>query len=182
VNWGAWFVVGLFVVAVAAAREARRRARELPPLVLLVGDSLAQGLGPPLTRSFAARGVKLESVAVQGSSARDWRREFLRKALERSQARLVLVSLGTNDSASLELAEEFPSNVSRLAEALGGAKRDVLWLVPPKATHRVRWTLEQPQFEALEPPAGLRLDATGHPLGDGYARWAAAVDAAFPTA
>lgn len=169
------------LVVAAAAAAAKRRARELPPLVLLVGDSLAQGLGPPLTRFFAARGVKLESVSVQGSSARDWRREYLARALERSRASLVLVSLGTNDSASEALSVEFPSNVVRLAERLAGEKRAVIWLVPPKAGQRVRWTLGQPQFEAFEPPAGLELDATGHPRGDGFARWAAVVDGAFPT-
>lgn len=173
-------VAFLLVVALsAAAAVSQRRKRTFPPLVLLIGDSLAQGLGPPLTRALALRGVALQSVAVQGSSARDWRREYLARAFAASPASLVIVSLGANDSASHALSVEFPSNVVRLAERLKADKRAVIWLMPPKAGREVRWTLEQPQFDTLEPPRGLELDATGHPLRDGYERWTSAILGSF---
>jgi GDSL-like Lipase/Acylhydrolase family len=171
-------IVAVLIMAAAAA-ASRRRGRTLPPLVLLVGDSLAQGLGPPLTRLLAARGVTLQSVAVKGSTARDWRREFLARALDTSQARLVIVSLGGNDSASHILSVEFPGNVVTLARRLKAAKRDVVWLMTTKPSPQVRWTLEQPEFDCLPAPLGMQLDKTGHPLGSGYERWAAAIVASF---
>jgi lysophospholipase L1-like esterase len=103
----------------------------------------------------------------------------LAKALASSLAPLVLVSLGTNDSVSSELAAEFPGNAQQLAERLAAAKRQAVWLMPPKNARSVAWTLQQPAFDTLGAPAGLVLDATGHPKGDGYERWAASIVASF---
>lgn len=176
-----WLVALLLVAAaVALSRGAAARGRgALPPAVLVAGDSLAQGLGPALQRALAPRGIAVFTVGVQGSSARDWRREFLARALGASPAPLVFMSLGTNDAASPVLAAEFAGNVQRIAERI--APRRAVWLIPPKRSGAVDAVLERPEFDSLAPPAGLRLDATGHPLGDGYDRWADSVVASFPS-
>jgi lysophospholipase L1-like esterase len=168
----------LIAVLAIAAGVTQTRRRALPSRVLLVGDSHAEGLEPPLRELARARGIELDALAVRGSSARDWRREHLARALERSPAKLVLLVLGTNDCASPTLEAEFFGNVRTLVQRIRTAGRSVILLVSPALCERGRRALELVGADAFTPPA-LELRDGVHATPEGYGRWAASILAQF---
>jgi lysophospholipase L1-like esterase len=173
------WVLGLVVLLVVVGGASRKRGaralakRALPARLLLAGDSHAQGLEPHLKQALRARSVPLDVSFIVGSTARDWRREFLGRALERSSAPVVLLVLGTNDCASPLLSAEFPGNVRVLVERVKAAGRSVVLLQAPGACARVRSALELAGVDVLLPP---EMPMNGiHATPAGYARWSAQI-------
>ena len=75
--------------------------------VLLLGDSLAQGLGPPLARLADAAGVSLVTRGVQSSTIRQWLAgSALVDAVTQANPMFTLVSLGTNDMRAADPGAE----------------------------------------------------------------------------
>jgi stage II sporulation SpoD-like protein/GDSL-like lipase/acylhydrolase family protein len=100
--------------------------------VLLLGDSLAQGLGPPLARLAEAAGVSLVAKGVQSSTIRQWLAgSSIVDAVTRSVPSLTLVCLGTNDMGAADAGAE-GRRAGELVDVLyrnSGAA--VAWLGPP---------------------------------------------------
>ena len=100
--------------------------------VLLLGDSLAQGLGPPLARLAEAAGVSLVARGVQSSTIKQWLSgSVLVDAVSRAEPSLTLVCLGTNDMRAADPGAE-GRRAGELADALFRSNSTaVAWIGPP---------------------------------------------------
>ena len=97
--------------------------------VLLVGDSLAAGMSPPLKRRIAEDGATLATVARVGTSIRQWARNgWLAEALAQARPALVLVSLGTND---METQGDRTDDIRAILDRVRGAGARMVWVEPP---------------------------------------------------
>jgi lysophospholipase L1-like esterase len=151
--------VALGVLVLASSGSAAAGA--LRPIVwsqervLVIGDSLAEGLAPPLEQALRARGVAaFRSIAVGGTminhwawSGSHWQARSLDAALAEFQPTLVLISLGTNDEASrgvvdhkgdpakppygpgYSVARARKDSIPKLASKLAGLRS--VWIGPP---------------------------------------------------
>lgn len=143
--------------------------------VLLVGDSLAVGLGPPLKRLASDRGVGVAYDGKPGTSVADWASlPTIEKDLKRDRFDLVLVCVAGSPEASASALQRDMIAVVRKASA-AGAK--VVWVQPPGApqpAHAASAALGVPVFptSALDVPLGP--DGV-HPTAIGYAGWAGAL-------
>ena len=102
--------------------------------IVLVGDSLAQGLGPALAE--IARGVPcgFHAVGKQSTRVRDWMRDSdLVAAIGAPPADLVLVSLGTNDMRTADPAAA-GTEAGALVDKIVAAGASVAWIGPPRMT------------------------------------------------
>jgi hypothetical protein len=140
--------------------------------ILLVGDELALGLGPPFRQLAKDDKIELHVEARKGTRIRDWATHpWLAQAMQ-SQPQLVLVSLGLVD---MRTGAPALHGLEGLLLLLRGAR--AVWVAPPVMPF---------------PDAGVRalLDATGipvfrsesfliprgpdgiYPTAAGYAAWA----------
>jgi len=160
--------------------------------LLLIGDSHAQGLGPPLKRLARAMGLPLESVGVQSTKIRDWLKGAeLTDAIALADPTHTLVCLGANDMAQADPGAE-GRRASELLANLIRNQTAVAWIGPPSEPR------ESPAFRAALAAAcsakGVRLfdsqalelprrpgDAV-HMTDEGYRTWADAIAAWVPFA
>jgi lysophospholipase L1-like esterase len=100
--------------------------------VLLLGDSLAQGLGPPLAHLAKDAGLQLVTVGVKGSTLRHWLTgSNLANAVALASPLLTLVSLGTNDMGMVDPGAE-GRRAGELIDALHrNGSAAVAWIGPP---------------------------------------------------
>jgi lysophospholipase L1-like esterase len=97
--------------------------------VLLVGDSLAAGLGPPLKRLVTTDGAILATVGRVGTTIRQWARGgWLAEALTQVKPGLVLVSLGTND---MESPGDRSGDIAAIVDRVRAAGAGLVWIEPP---------------------------------------------------
>lgn len=198
----AWLLAGLAVAAgvgIATLLDRPRVKLGKASRILLVGDSLAQGLDPHL-RAFAKEsGYPYLAAHEVGSPIRYWTGARLAAALEQSKATLAIVVLGTNDLAGKRTAEQLYADAGHLLSQLAQFPRpdegfclgvDVLWVSPLSgmlgAHPAASGALEE---SVLTPPescgkvewfdsAALDIKTGGdgvHPVASGYASWAGAI-------
>lgn len=180
-----WLFGGLLLagsVGLAAAATRRRLLREETRL-LLIGDSLAQGLLPHMRTLAGEEGISaFDGRGIVGSRIDQWSRSaWLDEALGTFQPTLVLISLGTNDEATSPGAVEREADDLALliskVEATGAA---VAWIGPPALPfprqgvsdlirQSVRYYFPSEELEIPRAPDGL------HPNVSGYAGWAGAI-------
>lgn len=155
--------------------------------VLLVGDSIAEGLAAPLEHLLSLYGSPLVTIAHRGDSitalankaGRDW-----------SAFRVIVLSAGSNDLP--QGAREGPA-LQRLLGILRQQGAMVLWLVPP-SFHGEALTPQQAAVDDLfhaagvplvpiqGPPVRTDLDPMGiHPDPAGYRQLAAQILDALTT-
>lgn len=166
-----WWHAAAVLVALASIAPAAPRARRR---VLLVGDSLAVGLGA----SARAEGALVS--ARGGTVARQWiTRGWFAAALESARPELVLVSLGTNDAAGQVDAGTFAAQVAQLEQLARARGARVVWLFPPPMPYSldaIRAGLSRAEADTLDAPAGLARAADRvHLTPAGYAAWWRAV-------
>lgn len=157
--------------------------------VLVAGDSLAQGLAPPLATLLA----QVHGFGVSGSTITAWSSASSSVAAPLFGAvrplDVVLLSLGTNDIAAHVSAEQVRAHVRALVQQLEARGAVIGWIGPPALPSSlgtgfgVRAVLAQ-ECSALGVPL---LDSEAIPLErapdgvhatpQGYATWAAAVAA-----
>lgn len=151
---------------------------QLRSRALLIGDSLAVGLGPPLTKVIAP--VALTTRAHVSTTSKSWTAgkyaAELDEALATSKPEVVLISLGTNDTAPGASIAGLETRFSDLTETIrmgGGAP---IFLLPPE----LPWS-RQPVADAVKasgailitPRVGLEHAPDKiHLTGKGYADWA----------
>ncbi len=151
--------------------------------ILLVGDSLAQALGPPLSKLAAEAGFEFSYDATQGTRVEQWGENGRAEgALQRSGASVVLISLGTNDAVTnAAFQERFPGRAADLVarmKALGA--RLVVWVVPPTmpfSTDAIVAGIQASGAQLFDSRA-LEIPRVGdriHPTIAGSAGWAAAL-------
>jgi lysophospholipase L1-like esterase len=138
--------------------------------MLLLGDSLAQGLSVPLSAIAKEAQVEFKTMAQAGTGTAEWAvSPALVKLLESYRPDLTLVSLGLTDDKMQE---------SKLKALLALLKQygDVGWISPPAGANAVVQANVPPSHifrtENYELPYGPdRL----HPTIRGYAGWAAEI-------
>lgn len=116
--------VGSSAPAVTPTPQTARRA-------LLVGDSLASGLGLPLGTRFHAAGGDFTAHAIDGSTIDQWAKGAdLAADLAKAQPSLTLVSLGTNDLAAKPAEYKAPL-IAAIVTRIRAAGSSVAWILPP---------------------------------------------------
>lgn len=116
-----------------AAPNAGAGPRVIAPgaRVLLIGDSLAQGLAPPLMQLARTDGVHLTARGRQSTTIAQWADQpWLAQALAEGPFALVLVSLGTNDMKLARPAAEAAA-LDRLLGRIRATGALVVWIAPP---------------------------------------------------
>jgi lysophospholipase L1-like esterase len=104
--------------------------------VLLIGDSLAVGLAPPMRSLAAESNVEFFSLAKEGTRIDQWASGSWSAQLDAALASfaptLVLVSLGTNDEYMMgdAVTRQAPFLEALLAK-LRDAGAEVVWIGPP---------------------------------------------------
>lgn len=101
--------------------------------LMLVGDSMAVGLTPPLRQLAAQADVPFRSLAEVGTKIDQWAgRHALAEALATFEPTLTVVVLGTNDAyLQGDAAERQRAPLRRLLEQLRAAGSEVVWVTPP---------------------------------------------------
>ncbi len=142
---------------------------QAPRSALLIGDSLAAGLGPPLATELASRAVTLTTRAEISTNADQWRHRAP-AIFESLRPDVVLMSLGSNDAQSSSLTSAFPDNVRAICDSArsAGAKRCALLVAPNRTASEVT----HGSVESIW-PLPVQLSADGiHPTATGYQKWA----------
>jgi len=150
--------------------------------VLLVGDSLAAGLGLPLKRLVTTDGAILGTVGRVGTTIRQWARGgWLAEALTQAKPGLVLVSLGTND---MESPGDRSGDIAAIIDRVRAAGAGLVWIEPPdmptlRDRAQVRATLHATiPAERLFPGPSVPIQRAKdriHATPQGYADLAAAL-------
>jgi lysophospholipase L1-like esterase len=178
-----WLLGGLlFAGGVGLTALAARRAKLVTDTtrLLLIGDSMAQGLDPQLHKLADEQGIAAyRGHGIVGSRIDQWARDpWLDDAIATFQPTLILVSLGTNDEAmGAGAADRQAPHLAALLDKLSASGADLAWIGPPALPfprHGVTDLVHAnvPHFfdsEKLDiPRAGDGL----HPNVGGYAGWA----------
>jgi lysophospholipase L1-like esterase len=145
--------------------------------VLLMGDSMAEGLERPLRALLASQGHTLIPDWHRGDTTGYWT-GIARNAIDKANADVVLIALGTNDANNRVPPATTARNAAGIAGKAGG--RPLLWLLPPNSPHvNVNAT-----NEAIKSSVPAYVDARSlglgfydgiHPTPAGFATWASAI-------
>lgn len=149
--------------------------------ILLIGDSLAQGLGPLLKKHAEAEGMSFRSMAKESTRIDQWATNPAVDAmLAEYQPDVVFVSLGTNDEymGGAAVKQQTPY-LEKLLGKLGADGRRVVWIGPPslpKPTNGIVPLIssrvpsgEYYHSDTLTLP---RISDKIHPTSAGYVLWA----------
>jgi hypothetical protein len=145
--------------------------------VLLIGDSFGVGTAPHFKALCAEAGVQFQSAAHVGDSATHWLGGKLTQAMAFGPT-VVMVSLGTNDTAGSTPQQAMEANFRKLVAQIQSHGASVVWILPPSLPFEDRASaaarsLGVPVFESaqLDLPKG---PDNLHPSAKGYAAWAGA--------
>ena len=186
---------GVSLYWMAAPRAAPTPARSLTPgsapspapRVMLIGDSLARGLGPPLRALAIRANVLFAWTGVDSTHVADWLGAALTNAIANASGpTMALVCLGTNDMRG-NSAEAAGHRAGELIDALRrNGVPTVRWIAPPPMFFDTGDFLPALQAEcsgrgvrifdsaALRPPLERAGDKI-HLTPGGYKAWAEAV-------
>lgn len=146
-----------------------------PSGVVLIGDSLAVGLTEPLKTELAA--VAFTPYAKAGTAIQSWLAGAQSADLVAALAKtpeLVLVSLGTNDTAGKISTDVLKSRVAELVARIKKAGAKPVWLLPgklPWPSAALTAAVAASGVAAIDQPPIAKADGI-HPSGAGYQQWA----------
>jgi len=149
--------------------------------ILLVGDSLAQGLTNPMKR-FAAqdRQVTFDGHGVPSTRIADWAsKPWLAQDLARERPTLVLFSLGTNDMRMPDPTTE-QAQLAKIVAMVDAAGAELVWIAPPTMPFPDRGVraMLAATGRAMYPSQTLAIPRAPdkiHPTMLGYSSWAGAI-------
>lgn len=151
-----------------------------PKSILLVGDSLAQGLAAPMGHLAKSADVRFVADGRVSTKTTDWSfQPWLRQDLSQGPFDLVLVSLGTNDM-KLDNPALIGTHVDAIIALILATKANVAWVMPPKMPFPdggVRGIIAKrniPIFKSDTIDIPRAPDGV-HPTVSGYAGWAGQV-------
>lgn len=151
--------------------------------LLVIGDSLAEGLHPHFKQLAADEDIVYLGRGVRGSRIDQWAASaWLDQALVDFQPTLTLVSLGTNDEymSGDAVARQKP-HLDELLSKLEASGTDIVWIgvpeLPKEESNGIAEMIEESvkyyfPSESLEIPRG---PDDLHPTAAGYAGWAGAL-------
>ena len=207
---GALILFGLLVGGVGLWYWRRRVALPSPVLpeirgarVLLIGDSLAVGMGPSLEKALASHGsASFLNIARGGTNIKQWadadRPDGAKlEAALAAKPSLVIISLGTNDEASrkpslkppfgptFDVATQRAPAIKKLLARIAGAGAEVVWLGPPTFAANL-WPMQRSFRDLLASTVGRNYFNTEpldiprgrdnlHPSSAGHKKWVDAI-------
>lgn len=183
-----WVYAGLAVAAgVGLATLVLKRSPKIHPgstRLLLFGDSLAVGLGPPMAALAKDQRVAFDTVAQVGTRIDQWASDpRLDQELATFKPTLILVSLGTNDAYMQgdAVGRQGPY-LTRLLSKLQATGAEIVWIGPPTLpvapngiVDMLKASIPSSHYfpsEALTLPRG---PDNLHPTVAGYAGWVGAI-------
>lgn len=129
-NVAGWIAGGLAAGLFAAFVVKRERAKKVfPKSILLLGDSLAVGLGDPMVSLGAHNGVAVDVHAISGKTAAYWQPQ-VQDLLSASRPDLLLVSLGTNDAVA-DYPAAYVAAIRAICETAKSSGVRIAWIAPP---------------------------------------------------
>jgi len=181
-----WLYAGLALAAgVGLVRVLARGPRIAPGTtrILLIGDSMAEGLAAPLRALAGEQRVGFEALTERGTRIDQWADRDIGASLTAFKPTLVIVVLGTNDEYMKvrDAGKRQAAPLARLLARLQGV--EYVWIAPltlPKPASNgtvalLHQTIPGAQLfpsESLQVPRGPdKL----HPSARGYAGWAGAL-------
>jgi hypothetical protein len=143
--------------------------------VLLVGDSMGQGIAPFLQRKVEAAGGSFISAPEQSSTIIWWQGSGKLKALiAEHHPDIIFIALGSNELYTKD-AESRASIIRNMVVEIG--RRDAYWIGPPswKPGSRLLPVIEE-NFQSRHLYNSDNLDVPRgpdgkHPTAEGYERW-----------
>ncbi len=178
---------GLLVAAGVGLVRAFRGPRIEPgqTRLLLVGDSLAVGLGTPMRALASEANVPFDQISRSGTRIDQWSgSQKLMEKIQEFNPTMILVSLGTNDEymGAGAAARQAPY-LERLLTVLRVGKAEVIWIGPPRLPKSssngivplIRRTIPRDHYFPSEKLTIPRGPDGLHPTARGYAGWAGAI-------
>lgn len=167
---------GLVVVGVLALLSAAfKKKATAGSRVILIGDSLADGLSAPLGALARAAGASFWSDGRVSTTTAQWVSNGWLAAALASKPDVVIVSLGTNDAVKTDLAA-VKRSIQAAAQMLKDSGARVLWILPPTSrlanADAVRAMISDTGVDTLYYVPDLRDDGE-HPTVPGYGDLAA---------
>ena len=100
--------------------------------VLIIGDSLAVGLSPELSKLLRKNGYTTASHAKIGTNTVQWLK-WIKEDLAVHKPSLVIVSLGTNDAAAnQQWIERNKESFLKLIKQVESSGAKIMWIGPPE--------------------------------------------------
>ncbi|WP_299457690.1 hypothetical protein [uncultured Microscilla sp.] len=146
--------------------------------VLLIGDSMADGLRHPFSLLAKQNGHKFTAVAKTSSSILAWQGKRMKALIEELKPTYVMVSLGSNELFTRQL-EAYKKFVKRIVDQIGEV--NFIWIGPPnwRKDNGLTGVLAEGVGEGrFFPSQDLVLKRAGdgiHPRWKEYEKWANAI-------
>jgi len=157
-------------VSIRASSEEHQRK------ILLIGDSLCEGLSPHFRKNF--NNQEFSSHCVGGTTTKQWIK-LASHDVNKTKPRLVLVSLGTNDAGeNFKYSDkESYKKISKIVEENGAL---LIWVSPPELNKK-KLPYAEPVRELIKESTSNYFDSTKiqfsrtsdgiHATSEGYATW-----------
>lgn len=175
----ATIVMTFFLLATFDSKAQEKSNQEPQKKILLVGDSLAQGLAAPMLESSKKSKAKL-SINCTHSTRTDYWSPKIESIINSIRPDVVIVSLGTNDSG-ISNTESQRIHIKKIVATAKKYKAKILWLLPPKLPKKFRGKdgIRKIIFEELKPEEVYNSDDDNlertkdevHMTGNGYKSW-----------
>ena len=155
--------------------------------IMLIGDSLAQGLESILKSQAQQSGTPFIAKGIQSTTVKDWvNNGWLDSTLSEFKPTHVLISLGTNDAFSMIPVEDFKNKMVHLLNKIKSAGAIPIWIgnpsLPEKGLAGTPLRKDILQTIVNTAPAFLKSDTLSlnqvdsiHPSSGGYSSWAGAI-------
>ena len=156
------------------------RAAERQPSVLLIGDSMGEGLEPHLRTLFGARNYITRWK--RGTTTKYWTAQDVARTIRLANPDVVIFALGTNDAHQRKTPQESAINARQLIQAAGG--RTVLWAGQPDSPRIQDYGTAKAIAEAVIGTGGRYFDTKElalrfydgiHPYPDSFKTWGKAL-------